>query len=306
MLRLRALLVSAVGRGLLEREGSPEERAQLAALSACEEVRLPQADVRGSAPVPAAFRSVEHDERFAEAAAPVSLGVAIRAAQMRGPEALPAGAATITAVEPDSPASAAGLRPGDVIVGAPDEPVRERAGMKFFLASSPPGPRELEIVRGGRHLTVQAPLRKVSKAPEARDLPAAGRGALDRLVAYRGPLAAALAEPRPYMLFFWATWCKFCKDSIPELLALGQERGVNVIAITDEPTDVLDLFMGGWSRPFPGIIAIDADRRANEALNVEAYPTFVLVDEKGRMVMSTVGYRRERGLPVPNWSFKKK
>jgi thiol-disulfide isomerase/thioredoxin len=302
LLRLRTLLVSLVGRTLLEREGTPTERAELAALRACEELALPQEGVKGAvAPEPPPFPPISSDDRLVAAVAPASLGAAlgeVPAAQRAG-AALPDGAVAIVGVDPGSPASAVGLRRGDVLLGGPGEPVTDRGAMKLFLAGRSSG--GLEILRDGRRLVVHPELARSPRTFEARDLRAAGRVALGGLVPYRGKVATALGEHRPYLLFFWATWCTFCKRAIPELLALEKQLGISVLAITDEPPQVLDPFFNFWSDPFPGLVAVDPDRRANEAFKVEGYPTFIAVDENGRVTMRAVGYRAEDGIPLKGW-----
>jgi thiol-disulfide isomerase/thioredoxin len=142
---------------------------------------------------------------------------------------------------------------------------------------------------------------KDTRTFEARDLRAAGRVALSGLAGYRGPMAAALTARKPYLLFFWATWCTFCKSAIPELLELERQRGIPIVAITDESAPTLESFFSLWSGTFPDIVAIDTERRVNEAFKVDGYPTFIVVDENGRVTMRSVGYRADSGIPVPGW-----
>src|SRR6185369_4872588 len=60
LLRLRSLLTTLVGRLLLEREGTAQERADLAALSACEATSLPVAGIKGQvAAEPVPFPPIE-------------------------------------------------------------------------------------------------------------------------------------------------------------------------------------------------------------------------------------------------------
>jgi thiol-disulfide isomerase/thioredoxin len=303
LLRLRTMLVSLVGQVILARDASPDRRAELAALRACEATALPRAGQQGQVAVePIPFPPISNDDRLAVVLAPSSLGATFAEvpSAARAAARLPDGAVSLVAVDPGSPASAAGLQPGDVLVGASDEPLRDRGAMKLFLAGRAPA-TELEVRRGDRRILVIPALGKGSLAFEARELRAAGRVALGSLTSFRGPLETTLSARRPYLLFFWATWCTFCKQSIPELLALQRERGLSILAITDEGPRVLDPFFDRWTDPFPEIVAIDGDRRANEAFAVDGYPTFILVDGNGRVAMRSVGYRADTGIPIQGW-----
>jgi thiol-disulfide isomerase/thioredoxin len=314
LLRLRALLTSVVGQSLLASEGSDQERADFEALRRCEAMTLPRpAPGAPEDPQPRPFPSIESDESVAVALTPRVLGAALTevpASMRRRPPSrtLPAGAMSVLSVDRDSPAAAAGLQPGDVLLGDSGEWVRDRGAMKLRLAIPQGHERQLDVVRAGRTFTVRlnagaaaaaAPNRT---APQDRDLPAAGRAALRRLTAFRGGLAPALAPGRPYLLFFWATWCTVCKLALPELQALERQRGLTVISVSDEGEPTISDFLDSWTGPFPQLVARDPERRVNEAFEVDGYPTFVLVDPAGRVNMRTVGYRPENGLPIPGWT----
>ncbi len=74
----------------------------------------------------------------------------------------------VTEVEPESPASAAGLRVGDVLVRAGREPLRAPGDLEVRLALRKPGaPLVLDLVRGGKSMAVSIP--GSSGASEARD-----------------------------------------------------------------------------------------------------------------------------------------
>jgi thiol-disulfide isomerase/thioredoxin len=310
LLRMRTLLFTLVGRHLLATEGTAAQRAELEALRACERLSLPPAPPsRPPLTLPADFPPVSSDERLLRAVSPASFGAALAEppAEVRSNAALPAGAAAVVAVEPRSPAEAAGLRPGDLLLGGVGDHVRDRGGMKLYLASwREQSDQQLEFIRNGARLKTDARPRANASAVEAKDLPAAGRATLGALTTYAGPVAATLGARKPRLLFFWATWCTFCKHAVPELLALERERGIPVVAITDESPGVLEEFFGRWVDPFPKTLAIDPDRRVNEGFQIDGYPTFVLVDENGRVQMRSVGYRVNAGLPIPGWTFKRR
>jgi serine protease Do len=67
--------------------------------------------------------------------------------------------ALVIAVEPQSPASAAGFRPGDVIVGANGKTVTNATGLTAIIESAHPGQAmTFAVVRGTRHITLNAVL----------------------------------------------------------------------------------------------------------------------------------------------------
>ena len=305
LLRLRALLTSLVGQHLLGTEGSAEDRAMLSALRACEDLRLPRPTPAAPPPTPAKFPSIENDERLAVGGAPAQLGATLieLPSSDRDRQRLPAGAMAVVAVDAGSPAARAGLAAGDILAGEVGAPAVDRGSLKLQLAVGQNPERELDVLRAGRRLVVTAKLHRVFEASPDKELPAAGRMALRTLTALRGDVAGALAPRKPVLLFFWATWCTFCKVAVPELMALERERGIQVLSITDEASATIKQFLGGWGKPFPQLVALDPDRKVNEAFEVEGYPTFLMVDERGRIRMHSVGYRQETGLPLDGWTF---
>jgi thiol-disulfide isomerase/thioredoxin len=121
--------------------------------------------------------------------------------------------------------------------------------------------------------------------------------------AYRGPVAASLQKQ--HLLYFWATWCGPCKAAVPELVAYEQQTGVPVIAVTDEDKKTLDAFVRNFPIPFPQAIATDELRQAFVAYGVSGTPTFVLVDDQGKVLWSQIGYRPGQGLTIPGWTWNK-
>jgi putative serine protease PepD len=65
----------------------------------------------------------------------------------------------ITTVQPDSPAEAAGIREGDVVLAVDGEPINGQAGLVAAIRDRSPGDTiSIELVRGGERLTVSATL----------------------------------------------------------------------------------------------------------------------------------------------------
>src|SRR4029078_1411467 len=139
------------------------------------------------------------------------------------------------------------------------------------------------VIRGEGHVTLTlVPKPFPMKWPELPGPAAIGTAApAFEVPPYRGAVKANLAKVTAHLLYFWATWCGPCKAALPEVMAFEQEKKIPVVAITDEPPEVLDAFFKLRTDPFPKAVAIDELRKAFIAYGVSGTPTFVLVDEKG-------------------------
>ena len=76
-----------------------------------------------------------------------------------------------------------------------------------------------------------------------------------------------------------------------------------VIAIADEPAEKLEAFFQKYQGPFPGLVATDEFRHSFVAYGVSGTPTFVLIDNEGKIESISKGYRKRDGLPVAGWSW---
>ena len=316
MLRMRAILVGIAGREDLAHDGAREERAAYEALVDCESFRLPlERPVPGMPPTDRdPFPAMDDDIAAARDVLPAWMGIRFADAPpvMRRAHDLEAGASAVLAVYPDSPAAAADLQPGDVILGPPGSPFEDPRQIREWTMLAPVDqPAALAVLRGGETIektivpkpypmtwpSLTGPPRVSSRAPAWKPL---------NLAAWRGDLPADLRGAGPHLLFFWATWCGPCKASLPELLAFERERGTPVVAITDETKETLDGFFASFSRPFPERVATDEQRRAFLAYGVSGTPTFVLVDGDGVIRALNVGYTPATGLGIQGWTWSGK
>lgn len=307
VLRLRNLLRSVAARAYLASSGTEDERRAFASLRACEELALPIGNPDRVELVPAqAFPPFEEDITAATAAVPAWIGIRFRATQ---PETikqlgLQPGAADVLGIFPDSPAEAAGLELGDIILGPPGTLFTEPNQVRSWTMLSKAGePRVLEVLRTGKRRRVTlTPAPYPMTFPELPGPPKVGSAAPPvNLVSYRGKLPK-IGDGKPQLLVFWATWCAPCKAALPELKAYAEATGTEIVGITDETPKALDRFFEG-GQEYTVDIAVDEYRRTYLAYGVSGTPTFVLVDGSGKIVSYSTGYSPEKSLGIPDWTW---
>jgi thiol-disulfide isomerase/thioredoxin len=215
-----------------------------------------------------------------------------------------AGAVVTRTVYPDSPAAAAGLQAGDIIVGPPRDPFAEPNQIREWTMRSEIGkPQRLAILREDKPMLITLrPGPYPVELPKLPGPPKVGSAAPPVLVdLLRGPRRLAVGKPR--LLFFWATWCTICKSALPEVLAFGKARDIEIVAISDEEPDVVREFLASYPEPFPPIVATDRKRLTFQNYGVSGLPTFVWVDRDGLVRHFKAGYTRQRGLGIEGWTW---
>ncbi|MGD8254604.1 MAG: TlpA disulfide reductase family protein [Syntrophobacterales bacterium] len=96
-----------------------------------------------------------------------------------------------------------------------------------------------------------------------------------------------LAEDKPLLLYFWATWCKPCHKTQPKIanLAKKYEDKVKVVGINVGGLDSLKDIKKYRSRHrITYTMLIDRDDEAVKAYSVAAIPVVILLDETGKIL----------------------
>jgi peroxiredoxin len=103
------------------------------------------------------------------------------------------------------------------------------------------------------------------------------------------------------VLDFWGTWCPPCVASVPELRnlykRLSKEESFIIIGISsDRDQEVWKDFTEKNRMVWPQYL--DANRKIQNAFNIRAYPTYVIIDHEGilRYQSSGFGYGRAANL----------
>lgn len=93
---------------------------------------------------------------------------------------------------------------------------------------------------------------------------------------------------------FWATWCRPCLNSIPELIKLSDlysEKGVKFIGINEDgPRNATKV------RPFAVSLGInypvlfDTEQTLLTNFLVDGFPTLIILDKNGKPLFTHLGY----------------
>lgn len=126
----------------------------------------------------------------------------------------------------------------------------------------------------------------VSAAPAPQQLPDFD------LIQPNGTRVSFLDQLRPAnVVFFWATWCTFCRQELLELQNLDREHraaGLAVVTVNlDGPGRPVEPFLRHLGVSLP---VYTLDSAVERALGLDIVPLTLLVDGKGRVVYHFVGY----------------
>lgn len=96
-------------------------------------------------------------------------------------------------------------------------------------------------------------------------------------------------QDEPTLLVFWAPWCNVCQQELPLLKQFYRQSKpskfrVLSIGFADTRTNV-ETFVKGHPEVFVFPTAYDEDRWVAHAFRVTATPTYVLVDDGGKIAL---------------------
>ena len=91
---------------------------------------------------------------------------------------------------------------------------------------------------------------------------------------------------------FWATWCPPCRKEMPDLQELYsrfKEKGLVILAITDEAIEKAKPFIEEKQYTFP--VLLDSGRKVNEAFRVDGIPKTFIYDRAGKLAAQSIDMR---------------
>lgn len=106
-----------------------------------------------------------------------------------------------------------------------------------------------------------------------------------------GKALALFADGKPVLLDFWASWCIPCRFAVPELNQIAMEHpSMHIVGVNaDDPGnfDQAKRFMQATKMAYPSIV--DIPEQISNHLQVDALPTLILFDGKGKELRRWIG-----------------
>lgn len=92
-------------------------------------------------------------------------------------------------------------------------------------------------------------------------------------------------DKQTVILFFWTTWCHFCRKELKILkdkYAELEKSGVELLAINvQEPAEKIKNYIKNYALTFK--VLLDKDALVGDAYNIFGVPTYVLIDKAGNV-----------------------
>lgn len=135
----------------------------------------------------------------------------------------------------------------------------------------------------GYKTTVQKPRRPV----ETKEHPLTGKKAADfSYASYTDKIIDLASLKGKYVLLdFWESWCGYCILALPKIKKLYADfhsRGLEVVGVTTENFSKMEKLIAANDLPYPNL---KADGRMLKNYDVNARPTYVLIDKDGKILI---------------------
>jgi len=103
------------------------------------------------------------------------------------------------------------------------------------------------------------------------------------------------------IVYFFAPWCFYCRksiDNLDELVSSGQLAWARVVALEYESLDKVREFIDETGVQLPVLLG---GPKTTADWQIRGFPTYFVIDGKGKIVSRSVGYSTKVGLRARVW-----
>jgi cytochrome c biogenesis protein CcmG/thiol:disulfide interchange protein DsbE len=105
----------------------------------------------------------------------------------------------------------------------------------------------------------------------------------------------SLLTKGPVMMSFWALWCKMCIKELDALKPYAEEfdsLNITLLALSQDKTrSVPKVKPFAMSHKWTYQVVLDPDNMMRDLYNVQAMPTFFIIDQNKKIVFTHQGYK---------------
>lgn len=103
-----------------------------------------------------------------------------------------------------------------------------------------------------------------------------------------------LANDKPILVHFWATWCPTCKLEASNIEKISKDYEVITIAVQSGTKEEIEKYLDEHKLNFK--VVNDDDGFYSQMFNIKAFPTTFIYDKNKNLKFSEVGYTSTAGL----------
>jgi thiol-disulfide isomerase/thioredoxin len=103
-----------------------------------------------------------------------------------------------------------------------------------------------------------------------------------------------LANDKPILVHFWATWCPTCKLEASNIEKISKDYEVITIAVQSGTKEEIEKYLDEHKLNFK--VVNDEDGFYSQTFNIKAFPTTFIYDKNKNLKFSEVGYTSTAGL----------
>lgn len=103
-----------------------------------------------------------------------------------------------------------------------------------------------------------------------------------------------VAEGKPLLIHFWATWCPTCKLEASNIETISRQYEVLTIAVNSGDDAALNAYMSDNDLTFK--VLNDVEGKWAKQFKVEAFPTTFIYSSKKELKFTEVGYTTTAGV----------